>query len=75
MKIILTASLVILTAAASFAQPPTVGNCTVLPANNVWNTPVDTLPVSSNSATYIATIGAGPEDAAECGPARWINGL
>ena len=27
----------------------TVGGCPVLPANNIWNTPVDTLPVLSNS--------------------------
>ncbi len=27
----------------------TIGGCSVLPANNIWNTPVDTLPVLSNS--------------------------
>ena len=27
-----------------------IGGCPVLPANNIWNTPVDTLPVLSNSA-------------------------
>jgi hypothetical protein len=42
---------------AAAAQPPTIGTCTILPANNIWNTPVDNLPVSTNSATYVATIG------------------
>ena len=57
MKSLSVVVLLSLGAAASFAQPPTIGNCTVLPANNIWNTPVDTLPVLSNSATYINAIG------------------
>jgi hypothetical protein len=32
--------------------------CGVFPANNVWNSPVDKLPLDPHSATYIATIGA-----------------
>jgi hypothetical protein len=39
------------------AQPPGIGNCTVFPADNIWNTPVDQLTVSPNSSTYISTIG------------------
>ncbi|HTK28758.1 MAG TPA: hypothetical protein VL309_04370 [Vicinamibacterales bacterium] len=35
-----------------------IGSCPVLPANNIWNTPVDTLPVLSNSASMVTTIGA-----------------
>ena len=31
----------------------------MFPANNIWNTPVDQLPVSSLSSTYVNTIGAG----------------
>jgi hypothetical protein len=30
----------------------------MFPADNVWNTPVDTLPLDAHSAAYIATIGA-----------------
>jgi hypothetical protein len=41
------------------AQAPTIGSCPVLPVNNIWNMPVDQLPVSSNSATYVNTIGLG----------------
>lgn len=42
------------------AQAPPIGpnGCTVLPANNIWNTPVDQLPVSPNSSTYVNRIGA-----------------
>jgi hypothetical protein len=40
----------------AFAQQP-LGSCKVFPANNIWNTPVDSLPVASNSATLVGTIG------------------
>jgi len=40
------------------AQSPTIGNCPVLPADNIWNTPVDQLPVSASSSTWVTTIGA-----------------
>ncbi len=39
------------------AQAPTVGSCPVFPADNIWNTPVDQLPVSPNSSTWVNTIG------------------
>jgi hypothetical protein len=45
--------------ALCFAQGPTIGNCPTLPADNIWNTPVDQLPVSPSSSTYVNTIGAG----------------
>jgi hypothetical protein len=41
----------------ALAQPPEIGNCTVFPVDNIWNTPVDQLAVSPNSSTYVATIG------------------
>jgi hypothetical protein len=46
-------------ATAAWAQGPTIGACPVFPANNIWNTPVDQLPVSVNSAAYVNTIGPG----------------
>lgn len=39
--------------------PPSLGDCTLFPADNVWNTPVDTLPLDPNSEAYVQTIGAG----------------
>ena len=40
------------------AQTPTLGGCQVFPADNVWNTPINTLPVDSNSAAYVASMNA-----------------
>jgi hypothetical protein len=37
--------------------PPTVGGCQVFPADNHWNTPIDTLPVHPKSNDWVATIG------------------
>ena len=39
----------------SYAQ--TLENCHVFPADNIWNTPVDTLPIDENSDLYVDTIG------------------
>ena len=36
---------------------PSLAGCPILPADNVWNTPIDGLPIDPNSAAYIATIG------------------
>src|SRR5215831_3599367 len=47
----------LLSGAALAQTGPTIGGCPVFPANNVWNQPVDTLPVHSLSATYINAIG------------------
>ena len=62
-------------ALAATACAQTIGNgCPVLPADNIWNTPVDTLPVSSNSATYVNTIGAGTGMHADFGAGTWNGG-
>jgi hypothetical protein len=34
-----------------------IGGCQVFPADNVWNRPIDELPVDSHSAEYMASIG------------------
>jgi hypothetical protein len=52
-----------------------IGNCTVLPANNIWNTPVDQLPVSPSSSTYITTIGATLPMHADFGSGTYNGGL
>jgi len=36
--------------------PPAAG-CAILPANNIWNTRVDQLPVDPRSVAYVASIG------------------
>src|SRR3982751_5334589 len=56
------------------AQAPRIGNCTVLPADNVWNTPVDSLPVSANSAAYVNTIGPAAPVHADFGSGTFGGG-
>src|SRR5205807_4192548 len=52
---------------AASAQSPTIGGCPVFPADNIWNTPVDQLPVSSNSSAWVTTIGAAKTAHADFG--------
>ncbi|HEY5059277.1 MAG TPA: hypothetical protein VII51_09690 [Gaiellaceae bacterium] len=52
------ATALLLGGAAAHATPlPGAAHCTIFPANNAWNTRVDTLPVAPNSAQLIASIG------------------
>jgi chitodextrinase len=37
---------------------PSIAGCPIFPADNVWNTAIDHLPVDPNSSAYITTIGA-----------------
>ena len=37
---------------------PSIGGCPILPSNNIWNVPVNTMPLHASSATFVATIGA-----------------
>ncbi|MEQ1635147.1 MAG: BACON domain-containing protein [Methylococcales bacterium] len=41
------------------AATPNLAGCQIFPADNVWNTPIDQLPLHVNSAQYIANIGRG----------------
>jgi len=53
---------------------PTIAGCSVFPADNIWNTPVDTLPVHANSDAYVAVIGADEEIHADFGSGTWEGG-
>jgi hypothetical protein len=66
--------LFLLLAPPLLAQAPVVGNCTVFPADNVWNTPIDTLPVDPSSTTYVNTIGASLGLKADFGAGLWNGG-
>ena len=62
-------------ACTASAQAPTIGGtCTVFPADNIWNTPVDQLPVAGNSSTYVNTIGAATGVHADFGAGIWDGG-
>jgi len=68
-------SLLLLCLAAPVAWgQATIGGCPVFPANNIWNTPIDHLPVKSNSATLVNTIGASKYVHADFGSGTWNGG-
>ena len=57
---LIAAGAVIAVPSLVFAHPlPAAPNCAIFPANNPWNQRVDRLPVASDSARIIATIGLG----------------
>jgi hypothetical protein len=64
----LAVSLVALPAAAA---PPRLAGCPVFPANNAWNQRVDQLPVTSNSAAIVSSIGPAKGMHADFGSGLW----
>jgi hypothetical protein len=66
----LFALLAVATAGAA-APSPTLGGCPLFPATNVWNQPVDKLPVASDSATIISSIGLDTGVHADFGSGLW----
>jgi hypothetical protein len=51
-----------------------LGSCRIFPSNNIWNTPVDTLPIDANSSAYIATIGPASNVHPDFGSGLWNGG-
>lgn len=47
----------ILVSQSTQSTAPTIGGCPVFPADNIWNTRIDTLPLHERSAEYIASMG------------------
>jgi hypothetical protein len=56
------------------AQTPTIGSCTVLPADDIWNTRIDQLPVHPSSSTWVSTIGASSPLHPDFGSSLWDGG-
>ena len=56
------------------AQRGRLGGCTLFPADNPWNTRVDSLPVAPNSDAIIASIGAGTGLHPDFGSGKWAGG-
>jgi hypothetical protein len=53
-------ALAVATAAGAASSPsPAIAGCPVFPATSVWNKPVDKLPIASDSAAIIRSIGVG----------------
>jgi hypothetical protein len=51
-----------------------INGCQVFPTNNIWNVPVDNLPLDRNSTAYVKTIGAGVFAHADFGSGLWDGG-
>jgi hypothetical protein len=72
MRVLAAAATVLILACAASAAvgSPTLGGCPLFPATNAWNQSVAGLPVASNSAAIIASIGNGPVHA-DFGSGLW----
>jgi len=55
-------------------ETPTIGECPMYLPNNIWNTPVDTLPMEPNSNDYIAALGADIGLHPDFGSGLWEGG-
>ncbi len=61
-------------AGARQAGGPSLAGCPMLPADDIWNTRVDDLPVHARSADWIQSIGAGTALHADFGAGLWNGG-
>jgi hypothetical protein len=53
---------------------PQIAGCDLFPGDNVWNIPIDHLPLDPNSDAYVATIGADDYAHADFGSGDWPPG-
>lgn len=72
--LILAAAGVLLVSATQVMAAPSIAGCGVFTADNIWNIPIDGLPVDANSQSYVATIGAGKGLHADFGSGLWDGG-
>jgi hypothetical protein len=74
LKKIFTIGVLLVFGSVTFGQAPTIGNCTVLPADDIWNTRIDQLPVHPSSSTWVNTIGASSPLHPDFGSGLWDGG-
>ncbi len=58
----------------SQAGPPTIGGCSLFPADNIWNTRIDGLSVHARSADWIDSIGRTRPFHMDFGSGTWDGG-
>ena len=58
----------------SLNSTPNIGGCSVFPANNIWNTPVNASPVNTRSADWITSIGRTTGFHMDFGSGTWDGG-
>lgn len=54
---------------------PTIANCPMFPANNVWNTPIDSLPLHPLSDAWVDSIGSAEAIHMDFGSGLWDGGI
>ena len=69
-----TAPVTTVTAAAPDGGGASSGDCPLFPADNHWHAPVADLPVHSDSAAYVASIGRDDGVKADFGAGTWDGG-
>jgi hypothetical protein len=63
-----------LTARANPVNGPTLEGCPLFPDDNIWNTPVDSLPVHARSEAWIDSIGRNTGFHMDFGSGTWDGG-
>jgi hypothetical protein len=58
----------------SLNTPPVISGCTIFPANNIWNTPVDSLPLAARSTDWVNSIGRSTGFHMDFGSGVWDGG-
>jgi hypothetical protein len=53
---------------------PVLSGCPVFPADNIWNAPIDTLPVHPYSSAWISSIGGAAGFHMDFGSGKWDGG-
>jgi hypothetical protein len=53
---------------------PAISNCPLFPADNFWNTPIDSLPINPNSEAWIQSIGHDQAFHMDFGSGEWDGG-
>lgn len=61
--------------AQAIGNGPTIANCPMFPENNVWNTPIDSLPVHAMSDAWVESLGSDEELRMDFGSGEWEGGL
>lgn len=56
------------------ANSPSIGGCPMFPSNNIWNTPINTLPVHTHSDQWVNTIGRNTGFHMDFGSGTWDGG-
>jgi hypothetical protein len=70
-RLLAAAALTLVLGGAAAPAAPTIAACPVFPATNVWNKPVDKLPVARDSAAIIGSIGLDAAVHADFGSGLW----